>query len=271
MAAQLLPGHLYKYQGVRDYCFENLAKGQIWYSTPLSLDDPYDCNIRIKVNKINRPEMVLLYEHYKPPLGKRDKISKDNPQQFWESLLNDPAFNEKFTTPVLQAAEHELEARRKKWSRERGVACFSARPDILLMWSHYAIGHAGFCLEYDTSDLPFLNARPVRYRNKIPAINALDLIAANPATLDLLLLTKGMEWKYQQEWRIFAQKGNQPVEYVRECLSGIYFGLKLEPVYKEQLYRLGGPQTAFYQMEKSEDEYKIIARRIERGEGVQSK
>lgn len=269
MVAQPLPRRLYKYQGVQEYSFENLVKNQIWCSTPQELDDPYDCNIRIKVNKIGQSEVALLYEHYKPPVDKKDKAFKADPKRFWEALLGDPAFNDKFITPVLQAAERELESRRRKWSRQRGVACFSGGHDILLMWSHYAMGHAGFCLEFDTGDLPFINARPVRYRNKLPTINALDLISPSPTNLDLLLLTKGMDWKYQREWRIFNQKGGQAVNYDPDCLTGVYFGLKLEPRYKERLYQLGSPKTAFYQMEKSEDEYKIIPRAVERGAGGQ--
>ena len=38
---------------------------------------------------------------------------------------------------------------------QRGVACFTTELNNILMWSHYADGHKGFCLEFDTNFFKF--------------------------------------------------------------------------------------------------------------------
>jgi hypothetical protein len=37
----------------------------------------------------------------------------------------------------------------KKTFKNIGICSFSSKPDIILMWSHYANGNSGFCLEFD--------------------------------------------------------------------------------------------------------------------------
>jgi hypothetical protein len=58
---------------------------------------------------------------------------------------------------------------------ERGVACFSAAADNLLLWAHYADGHRGFCLEFDTSDPVFEKIQRVGYTQEWP-VTGIDVL-----------------------------------------------------------------------------------------------
>ena len=58
--------------------------------------------------------------------------------------------NDLFKKEVKIAAEKSFEERNKINLYERGVCCFSEKKDDILMWSHYADGHKGFCLEFIT-------------------------------------------------------------------------------------------------------------------------
>lgn len=43
------------------------------------------------------------------------------------------------------------------------ISCFSERKDSLLMWSHYANSHKGFCVEYDLKLLHFISEDSYHY------------------------------------------------------------------------------------------------------------
>ena len=75
------------------------------------------------------------------------------------------------------------------------VSCFSQKNDSILMWSHYANSHKGFCLEYDFKMLKELITLPlpVKYCNDLP--NDIDDKLK-------LIFTKSKEWSYEEEWRL---------------------------------------------------------------------
>ena len=88
-----------------------------------------------------------------------------------------------------------------------------------MMWSHYADGHKGFCIEYDFSKMTDLSLLPfpVVYtdkRIKMPWKAAIhpskEETIETAKTMMTALLTKDAEWSYEQEWRILVQQDNDP-------------------------------------------------------------
>lgn len=86
------------------------------------------------------------------------------------------------------------------------VACFSARKDSILMWSHYAQDHKGVVIGYQSRAIGPLYA--VRYSNeRVPL--PVGQFKANPKCIAdkrwhaILLTTKFSDWQYEQEWRGF--------------------------------------------------------------------
>lgn len=76
-------------------------------------------------------------------------------------------------------------------SEVRGVSCFSEKVDDLLMWGHYAEGHRGFCLEFDTSlEKMFQLAKQVCCSNRFPAIDHAAVISGRLERVLDLVLTK---------------------------------------------------------------------------------
>jgi hypothetical protein len=101
------------------------------------------------------------------------------------------------------------EAARKAFSRH-GVACYAHNPDNLLMWSHYANSHKGLCLKFDVlEDLSqFSPLFKVEYKEEYPVLNHVKSDSGGVVTK--LLTTKGIQWEYEQEWRVvkMAESGN---------------------------------------------------------------
>ncbi len=89
------------------------------------------------------------------------------------------------------------------WQKKYLGCCFSDQWDSLLMWSHYADAHRGFCLQfkYSPEKLPTdCDFKPVRYSTHYPRIHAARVSERE----ETLLLTKSTDWMYENEWRFFA-------------------------------------------------------------------
>lgn len=61
------------------------------------------------------------------------------------------------------------------------VVCLSEVYDSMLMWSHYAQNHTGFCIEYDfkESDMLCKQLYPVIYTKDRYAVSKADMISEN--------------------------------------------------------------------------------------------
>jgi hypothetical protein len=103
------------------------------------------------------------------------------------------------------------------------VCSFSGTQYSIIMWSHYADHHRGFCVEYDTESLPPENPfvrmlYPVIYSETLfdgtryysTAIK--DQRKFNPLFPALAALYKSPEWSYEKEWRLII-----PANLVKEA------------------------------------------------------
>lgn len=114
----------------------------------------------------------------------------------------------------------------RKFDELLGAFCLSEIPDNLLMWSHYAMSHTGFVVEFDahheyfhaqrSAEDEFRHLRRVLYRDARPsaALTALD-------GLDFFLV-KSSHWGYEREWRIL-----RALEEAGEVVSCLPFGVHL--------------------------------------------
>jgi hypothetical protein len=103
----------------------------------------------------------------------------------------------------------------ERFGERFGILSLSETPTSLLMWAHYADCHRGLVFEFDASHLFFHQrtsagvigklrqvvyavARPaiVAYDPSVPAEELADRLIAD------LLLTKGVDWQYEREWRL---------------------------------------------------------------------
>ena len=120
------------------------------------------------------------------------------------------------------------------------MTCFSARKDDLLMWSHYAGGHNGICIEFrcrDKGHLDFFgNIHEVQYKDQLPLV---DFYA--PASFEKVrafVLTKAIQWRDEQEWRMIVpfDKGRPRfIPLTPDIISTVYLGCKLSPENKAQV------------------------------------
>lgn len=134
----------------------------------------------------------------------------------------------KVTRELFKNNEGSIDSHLKKLGKEAarvfneksneliGVLCLTEKKDNLLMWSHYADSHKGFCVKFDASDSffdsrrgpkdEFYHLREVKYLPERP-----DNTLSNMSGIDLLLL-KSDVWAYENEWRFCGVLNDSDVQ-----------------------------------------------------------
>lgn len=148
------------------------------------------------------------------------------------------------------------------------MTCFSESNKNLLMWSHYAEKHKGFCVEYDLKRLdsndkviehlyPVLYKEKRQYKRDIKSLiesledlnNAIQYNDEYDGELELndilpLFLTKGLDWEYEKEWRIiYTKKEMYDLDDSKlyscnipfHCISAVYLGYRINPEVKKHI------------------------------------
>ena len=162
----------------------------------------------------------------------------------------------------------------KKLSDLASMACFTESNSNTLMWSHYANNHEGICVEYDLKLLQTDSFKicahlfPVIYSNTRHISRDINSLIQSHCALkkaideryeydgdemldDILpmFLTKGMDWKYEQEWRIiYTMKQmydiDEEILYSGNlhfpCVTAVYLGYRIDPEIKENLIEIAG-------------------------------
>jgi hypothetical protein len=258
MAAKL-PSKLYKYQPLtpNSYTLRNLTAREIWFSKPGKLNDPFDCAIPFRLVSASPEEWRKGYEKF--------HMGVQNDEGATRAILADRKYltngkpNQAFRDDIIKTNIKNVVSRVDNY-RNEGIACFSATLNNILMWSHYADGHKGICLEFDTKYPPFNDVHKVLrviYQTIYPALNPVQFLILGrvPATP---LITKSTHWKYEKEWRLLKAVGDTAVQYDPRALTAIYFGCLMPDDQKDQIAAM--PATSaprLFSMKRSEKEFKL--------------
>lgn len=212
----IIPNYLYKYEKINEQTLRRLKNAQIFFNTPSSFNDPFDCSV-LEASVLLKPDD---YTYFCKRFLKEKGIDSDA-----DIKVSD--IPEKCINQINNVIQKKLEEKQYHWLHEIGCTCFSENKDHILMWSHYADGHKGFCLEFNTSFDPFQKARKVDYSYNFPSIDPKRLVGENQASGDGILsplFTKYKCWNYENEWRIFHREPNKPYGYEVDALNAVYFG-----------------------------------------------
>jgi Protein of unknown function (DUF2971) len=214
----MTPPHLYKYKSLkkgkdRKYTLRVLTNNEIYLAVFDEFNDPLDCHLRIEATA-------------ERDVARRE-LRKLNPEMT-DTELEDLVTKE-LSPEMIKQNESKMLSDVEVINRKVGIFCMSARPDDLLMWSHYGDGHRGVCLEFATSDERLFGCtiEHVRYRKQYPVFNAYE--GAGLEFVRRYLTTKSDVWSYEEEWRILHQDHHGPQEFPGNELSGVILGAKISP------------------------------------------
>jgi len=253
---------LYKYHVCSIEALQNLSQNKLWFSKPGRFNDPFDCAIPFNIDGSEK-EYLELYNNLVNRLtepGRLDKIKEVESRYLTDGKPN-LAFKHHTNEVQLKG---NLELIKSKFS-QMGVACFSEKLDDILMWSHYANGHRGFCLEFDTYCEPFQNIdniqiQKVIYSDSYPLLSPAAVTETKYMPIEPLI-TKSTDWKDEKEWRLLmSPEGDPSFKYELKTLTAIYFGCSMPDEQIELICTiLSKPTPNLYKMQQSNTEFKLIS------------
>jgi hypothetical protein len=193
--------------------------------------------------------------------------------RFWAA--HPSKFNDPFDCAF--SVDGNLRALYSNYTKSKAICCFSKRVDSILMWSHYANNHTGFCVGFDescfgglkellydvtyTPDFPELNSDKFKTQTKIEgSIRREENVR--------LLATKYIDWSYEEEVRIILELN--PNEYPTETWDGklcpidpeavkqIYSGCMMPPDNRTIIREIAKHRNAeFFEIEKVDHSFKL--------------
>lgn len=254
---QHLPSFVYKFRAVNDCSLNNLAEGTVWLTSPSKYNDPYDCAATISYSELAKAsprahlEQSIEHSNLKSILSAEaieDAIKSDDPvmEIARKVLASDPEVKAENIDSMLddlrRAQEHVMAPHMERLvaSVREGIkmCSFCATNEPILMWSHYANNHQGFCMDYDVKSLPDMVKRmlfPVIYDasmfdcTKYYAEAMSNLSGFNNVFAQLQALYKAPEWSYEKEWRLVFIAGviKDEMNYHIGYPKRVYLGAKM--------------------------------------------
>lgn len=249
-----IPKKLYRYRSAlieenKNWRVSEILDGNIYLAHPRELNDPLESRFLLSEDEKSIERLI-------------EKIKTNEEYNGKLANIDFSVFSEIEKKIMVDVIKFFLEQQNFAYSKKcRDIikfACFTTKPLNLPMWNHYADGHKGYCLEYDTEKMSILLQNklfPVCYVEKLP--NLIDVLLSGNAQkflfFDLIALQKLKDWSYEDEWRLisnigdfyFSEKDVPDEFYDRGKLisfikpSKIIMGMDIENSCKHEIERMG--------------------------------
>ena len=179
-----LPQYLFKYYSPTSQNILDIKNQRLWMAHPIFFNDPFDCNVGYDRINFEQKKLIQIIseigcvDNSKYEIGftieEKNRIirSKIEDIYYWNSeiesysdakrkILDNKSedFQRNINRRLIDAIQEIDNKVEKLKNIDIRVACFSHfdRYDEfykqIVMWSHYAANHRGFCVEYDLSFL----------------------------------------------------------------------------------------------------------------------
>lgn len=241
--------------------------GLLFPSSPFYFNDPYDCGLCIEPSFLyddatRKMLLDILKKYFIPKPSEIKKILES------ENLIEDCRIvisqhgikiDEEFDKTIFETIRNLENIAKSRFS----IVCFSDKNDSILMWSHYAHYHTGFCIEYDLTEKKVFNdnIRPVNYIKSRVIID--KSVQYNQDRLMEAVLTKSDEWSYENEWRLIISNISGLYANVKNNIQSIYLGAKVPENKKNEIMDyFKNSNVTIFQMELDRYNYKLIPKKI---------
>jgi len=157
----------YKYRSINKNSIDSIINNTIYFSKYSDFNDPFEFSTPF-------PNLKTLYTRVS---GGVDNLYRDKKL----SLKNYIQLKE-ICSEIVSDARHDLDkahARIKKMMNTFGIYCLSEVNDEILMWSHYADNHRGFCIGFNSlneSFTPRPNIFKLNYTEEYSDLNDPSLV-----------------------------------------------------------------------------------------------
>jgi len=278
-----IPSSLYKYREINQFSIDSLLNESIWVTSADEFNDPYECFYTLSCDKFFNLDIktFLNFKDFKKHIydnnidvEKLTSMSFDNAiktiLQSSQALISDDEVKHVLNAISNTSNEvHKLQLQKMVEHQKKStfICCFSECKDSILMWSHYAKNHTGFCIEYNFKDKnnDIINTRalnPVIYTSD--PLDMSDYFSSkdnfNPLIGTYISMFKNSHWSYEKEWRLIFPLGDSSKPFKRKSpkINAIYLGSKISNVDKEKITDIARRKgIKIFQMSLNIFEYKL--------------
>lgn len=216
-----------------------LYEQQFYCASIADFNDPFDSRIPINYMDLTNAERIEVVEQHVrknyPTLLGKDRLDKIE-EVFRDSAITDPEeLRKNHRKVVIPQLEDEI-----------GIISFAGNRNHILLWSHYANGHKGFCVGVDRDGLlewgkqrlledgEYIDIFDVSYEEEYPSLNPLDLSLEEYYALPLT--TKAEEWCYEDEVRLLYRGGAETkVNLDPELFTELILGCNMDDDHNEEI------------------------------------
>lgn len=260
--------HLYKYREFSVSHIQAITNNELWFSVGSTFNDPFD----------SQPPMALystesLFESMRRNT-KFDEMNDIVLRAWADAVLNT---SKRSVTNVWDAIEKSIVS----WSASSFIHCLSRTNESILMWSHYANFHKGFCIRYKLDRL-ILNldllthdfvkcddeSKDILRMLKLETLKNLDAVYDQRAKeiVISILMQKAKGWEYEQEYRLIlkelsasANEHSKCIVHSKDAIDGVFFGVNSTERDRAFLKEsLKGRDIKFYVMKRHELDFKLV-------------
>ena len=221
---------LFKYRRFNDHTLRIIECNELWFSSPREFNDPFDCKPQFVFSDDYQERLafavgIVRRKHPNSPESKILRVAK-------KELAKTPESNFQKALPDIHRAGLAL-------LENSAICCFTAVSDDILMWSHYADGHKGLCLEFEATNRTrfFGAAQRVTYKGSFPVVRIGSLNSEE--WVEAAFLTKSSRWSYEYEWRIVEpDKGPGKYIFPGELLKSVILGCMMQDENKVKIKKV---------------------------------
>lgn len=228
---------LFRYRSVNENNLNALNLDTLYFSAPAYFNDPFDTWIYANYLEI------LSNVYYAQEANMQSFIEKNKSRMTKEqygvisAMWNTPSGKEHLQEDVFKRVANASENLSKVLLQNTKIICLSEKFDSMLMWSHYANYHKGFCIAYKksaiveaevfASDNSQLKKKalllPVDYVDSqidlteevsehVRAYKMPNVMGEYPPFTNLsqeklrtVITQKALDWNYEKEWRVIPR------------------------------------------------------------------
>ena len=250
---------VFKFRAGNENDLDSFFEDYLWFASLSDLNDPYEGYSSFSVEGVDDDfrEKFLAAVYAKDP---KDSISPEQEANIYrEEYEKDTGikFSEYVDSKAIQIVEsyydeHKNDFKILSLSLAKDDHEYPAPLNNMLMWSHYANGFKGFCIEYDFEKLKTsieqgngieLANSPVKYATdgKLPIIKLKTFMQSTiddsrECSREILeaFTRKELSWAYENEVRFISEKGGKLL-YDPSCINAIYIAEKAPSWLKSNL------------------------------------
>lgn len=226
---------LYKYLPFSANSISILINKKIWYALPNSLNDPFDCQMveySIDADAIKK-ERITEYDRVYKEKSNSGKFG-EKLHKLFKSTLTKSSRKERQFYETLEKVQFEQQALVNQF----GILSLSATAKNILMWSHYAQNHTGFCIEFIRNENNALGA------DAVPVIYCKSRTGGDEDTEEGgIFARKHTGWRYEKEWRIVQLPGDS-LHPIPGNISSVIVGSKMEESSLETIKNILGQHNS---------------------------